>query len=288
MLNAYDEPFADSSAIPTMLVAKLARQEVKMTLSGDGGDELFHGYGFYNWANRLNHPLIQLLKTPIAAGLKLGNNRMKRASSLFTFPKNHLKTHIFSQEQYYFSEAELQNLLGEKYAALPSELNHEKALARNLLPAEQQSLFDINYYLKDDLLTKVDIATMKFGLENRVPLLDYRLVEFALNLSPDLKIKNGEQKYLLKQLLYQYVPKQLFDRPKQGFSIPLATWLKGDLNYLIHEHLNQKNIENYAWVKWSEVQKLVLRFNNGETYLYTRVWALIVLHHWLKNSDKNL
>ena len=285
MLSAYDEPFADSSAIPMMLVSKLARQEVKMTLSGDGGDELFHGYGFYNWANRLNNPLIKLLKSPIAMGLNMGNNRMKRASTLFTFPKENLKSHIFSQEQYYFSEAELQNLMGEKYTAIPSELNQSKSLARNLSPSEQQSLFDIKYYLKDDLLTKVDIATMKYGLENRVPLLDYRVVEFALNLSPDLKIKNGEQKYLLKQLLYQYVPKTLFDRPKQGFSIPLASWLKGDLKHLIHEHLNQKNIENFGWVKWSEVQKLVTRFNKGENYLYTRIWALIVLHYWLASHE---
>jgi asparagine synthase (glutamine-hydrolysing) len=125
---------------------------------------------------------------------------------------------------------------------------------------------------------------MKQGLETRVPLLDHNIVEFALNLSPDLKTKNGEQKYILKQLLYQYLPKEIFDRPKQGFSIPLASWLKGDLNYLIKDYLNQTIIEQHDIVNWAGVQTLLNKFYKGEDYLYTRIWALIVLHQWLSNN----
>jgi len=284
MFSSYGEPYADSSAIPTMMVAKLARNEVKMTLSGDGGDELFHGYGFYAWAARLNNPLIKTFRKPLAKVLAVGDHRMKRASNMFTYPKGEMQSHLFSQEQYYFTSAETKALMNTQYSDLPAELNAIITTNRTLTPAEQQSIFDINYYLKDDLLTKVDIATMQQSLETRVPLLDHHIVEFALNLSPELKTKNGEQKYLLKQLLYQYLPKNIFDRPKQGFSIPLASWLKNDLHYLIKDHLNQKVIEYHDIVNWEGVQKLLNRFYQGEDYLYTRIWALIVLHQWLSNN----
>lgn len=281
VLSSYGEPYADSSAIPTMMVAKLSRNEVKMTLSGDGGDELFHGYGFYSWAERLNNPLITAFRKPLAKALSLGDQRMKRASNMFTYPLGEKQSHLFSQEQYYFTSTEIKELMNNHYSELPPELNKLINSSRTLTATEQQSLFDISYYLKDDLLTKVDIATMKQSLETRVPLLDHNVVEFALNLSPELKTKNGEQKYLLKQLLYQYLPKEIFDRPKQGFSIPLASWLKNDLDYLIKDHLNQKVIEQHGVVNWQSVQSLLNKFAQGQDYLYTRVWALIVLHQWL-------
>jgi asparagine synthase (glutamine-hydrolysing) len=195
-----------------------------------------------------------------------------------------MQSHLFSQEQYFFTTTETKELMGTNYSDVSTDLNKSIISDRTLTPAEQQSLFDINYYLKDDLLTKVDIATMHSSLETRVPLLDHNIVEFALNLSPELKTKNGEQKYLLKQLLYQYLPKSIFDRPKQGFSIPLASWLKNDLQYLIHDHLNQKVIEQHNIVNYQSVQQLLNRFQKGENYLYTRVWALIVLHQWLSNN----
>lgn len=283
MFSAYGEPYADSSAIPTLLVSELARKEVKMTLSGDGGDELFHGYGFYNWAQRLNKPLVQTFKKPIASALKQGNNRMKRAAELFSFQKQELKSHIFSQEQYYFSIAEIQDLLVEK-VTLPTFINSEATVSRKLTAAEKQSLFDIQFYLKDELLVKVDVATMQNSLEDRVPLLDSRIVEFALNLDPSLKVKGKNQKYLLKKVLYNYLPASLFDRPKQGFSIPLLQWLKGDLKYLIEDHLNKPSVEAVGLVKWESVQAILSRFNHGETYLYTRIWSLIVLHQWMKSN----
>ena len=284
IVDIYDEPYADSSAIPTMMVSKLARNKVKMTLSGDGGDELFMGYGFYNWANRLNNPLIKLGRLPISKILSMGNNRMKRAALVFDYPANDVQSHIFSQEQYYFSQSEIQNLLKNNSGILP-ELNAEVKSPRTLSAKEKQSFFDMQYYLKDDLLTKVDIATMKHSLETRVPLLDYRIVEFALNLSEDLKFKNGEAKYLLKQVLYQYVPKEFFDRPKQGFSIPLGKWLKKELSYLMEEYLSEEKLKQSEYLNATFVQKLVARFKNGEDYLYTKIWALIVFQDWiLKNK----
>ncbi len=284
MIKFYDEPFGDSSAIPTMLVSKLARQEVTMTLSGDGGDELFHGYGFYNWANRLSKPTVKAGRKIIGKALSFGDNRMKRASNLFSYPKGQLKSHIFSQEQYYFTQEEIKNLLIEK-SEYPLFMDEIPPLKRMLTPKEEQSLFDINYYLRDDLLTKVDIASMKYSLETRVPILDHRIVEFALNLDENLKIKNGDQKYILKQVLYDYVPKEIFDRPKRGFSIPLQKWLETDLIYLIDNNLNKENIESAGVIRYENVSDLLRRFNSGEGYLFTRIWSLVVLHEWLRENE---
>ena len=283
LIQHYDEPFGDPGSIPTMLVSQLAKKHVSMTLSGDGGDEVFHGYGFYNWANRLSNPLVKPLRKSIGGILNLGNNRLKRASNLFNYPTKNFKSHIFSQEQYFFSLEEIDNILiqpGEH----PDYIDFDEELKRKLSPKEKQSLFDIKYYLRDDLLNKVDIASMKYSLETRVPLLDHRIIEFGINLDENLKIKNGSQKYLLKQVLYDYIPESYFNRPKKGFNIPLQSWLETDLNYLITNNLNQQNIESAGLVKFPMIEKLLKRFQNGEGYLFTRIWGLIILHEWYKKN----
>jgi len=284
ILPQFDEPFADSSAIPTMLVSKLARQEVTMTLSGDGGDELFHGYGAYGWANRLENPLLQLLRAPVGSMLALGNDRQRRVAKLLQANVGGTPaSHIFSQEQYLFSMRETSDLLRDETDTPQLLLDHqalENGLERKLTPSERQAFFDMKFYLKDDLLVKVDRATMRYGLETRVPLLDHTVVEFALNLHPSLKMKDRTAKYLLKQVLYDHVPKSLFDRPKWGFSIPLSEWLRGELAFLIDGQLNAHTIESAGLVRWSVVQKLVKDFRSGQHHLYNRVWLLIVLHLW--------
>ena len=137
------------------------------------------------------------------------------------------------------------------------------------------------YYLPDDLLVKVDRASMRHSLESRVPLLDYRIVEFAVNLHKPLKINNGEAKYLLKQVLYDYLPQELFNRPKWGFSVPLCNWLRTDLQYLTEKYLSRDVVEQAQMVRYTEVQRLLKRFYVQKVdYLYNRVWALICLHQW--------
>jgi len=277
--NAYDEPYADSSGFPTMLVSKLAKKHVSVILSGDGGDELFHGYGMYQWANRLNNSLIKSLRKPISLGLSMLNNKYKRAATLFQYKNyNRIKSHIFSQEQYFFSERELDNILVNKQIISINETINSN---RKLSPSEQQSIFDIKHYLKDDLLVKVDRASMQWALEVRVPILDHRVVEFAINMHQNLKIKNGEQKYLLKQLLYDYVPKELFDRPKWGFSIPLEKWLKNELAYLLEKYTSQEIIEKYNIVNYQSVENLKKRYFSGQLFLYNRLWLIMILHKYL-------
>ncbi|RDC64109.1 asparagine synthase (glutamine-hydrolyzing) [Adhaeribacter pallidiroseus] len=285
LTGIYDEPFADSSAIPTLLVSELARKKVTMILSGDGGDELFMGYGMYQWADRLANPFVRTFRKPIAAFLPVLGNRFERAAHVFQYSEiKRLKSHIFSQEQYLFSEAEIDKLLTPAFRSKPIIQENWNYKSRRLTPKEEQAFFDMCYYLQDDLLVKVDRATMRHSLEARVPLLDYRIVEFALNLSPDLKVKGGITKYLLKQVLYDFLPKELFNRPKWGFSIPLSTWLQKDLKYLIEDYLSEKIINTYEVVSYSEVKILKECFLQGKDYLYNRVWLLIVLHKWLVNN----
>lgn len=285
-MQVYDEPFTDSSAFPTMVVSKLARQHVTVTLSGDGGDELFGGYGSYLWAQKFEKPHYNLAAPLVYAATRFLNSRYQRAGLLFQkHPKGHKQSHIFSQSQYFFSEQELKELLIDSdfnFAAL----NHTYT-GRSLNAFEQMTFGDMENYLKDDLLVKVDRASMQYSLETRVPLLDYRVVEFALNLSPSLKIApDGTMKYLLKEVLYKYVPKPLLDRPKWGFSIPLVKWMKTDLKWMIDKYCSKEIIEATGVVNYSAVKKILDKYNSGVAdHLYTRIWTLIVLH-WFFDEHK--
>lgn len=286
LLPAYDEPFADTSAFPTMMVSRLARQHVTVTLSGDGGDELFHGYGMYQWAKRLSNPVIPLIKGPLYTVSKILGNRFRRAGTLFDYrDEQHIHTHIFSQEQYFFREKELDQLLKNPSYDF-SGINRLPGFAKKMSAAEKQSFWDFNHYLKDDLLVKVDRASMQFSLESRVPLLDKRLVEFAFNLDESLKIKGGAMKYLLKEVLYDYVPRSVFDRPKWGFSIPLSRWLKTDLKYLLDKYTDERVVEKYNLVDAAVVSRLKKDYFGGADYLYNRLWLITVLHWWLEENAK--
>lgn len=284
MIDAYDEPFADSSAIPTMLVSKLARKHVTMTLSGDGGDELFIGYGSYTWAKRMSNPVIRMLRKPIGSLLeKHPSSRIKRISNHFKFADSaKLRSHIFSQEIYYYSRAEIANLLKNPVAYSFDEARYDASLARKLSPREQQALFDVRHYLKDDLLCKVDRATMQFSLETRVPLLDYRIVEFALNLDESLKIHNGTSKYLLRQVLNKYVPANLFARPKWGFSIPLDRWMQKELSFLIDRYTSADKCCEFGLINFTQLKPYIDAYRSGTTYYYNRIWQVIVLHRLLE------
>ncbi|MGB0885185.1 MAG: asparagine synthase (glutamine-hydrolyzing) [Chitinophagales bacterium] len=284
ILKAYDEPFADSSAIPTMLVSKLARQHVTMTLSGDGGDEQFLGYGMYNWAKRLNNPLIKLFGKPLRYAFSKSNQRHKRASDMFGYTEDAtLPSHIFSVEQYFFTDNDLKNILNPD-SIFALDLNETEGKDLGLNAQENQAFFDINHYLKDDLLVKVDRASMQYSLETRVPLLDHRVLEYSVNLSSDLKIKNGESKYLLKQVLYDYVPKKYFDRPKWGFSIPIRFWLQNELKYLPDKYLSENVLAKYGIFNIAQVKEIERRYFAGEDYLFNKIWAIILLNQWLENN----
>jgi asparagine synthase (glutamine-hydrolysing) len=260
------EPFADSSVFPTMAVSRFAAEHVKMVLSGDGGDELFMGYGAYTWADRMEKhwPYRGLM----AKGLRMtGKARNKRAANVFGAPsKAELAAHIFSQEQNLFSKKEIEKMTSKAHTdpyQMPQDLN------RSLTPAEAQSFFDLTNYLKDDLLVKVDRASMRYSLEARVPFLDHRMVEYALNIDPALKRKNGESKYPIKKIMERYYPNDLIYRKKWGFSIPLEKWMQDEGAMSVHPSF-QKSYE-----------VLEAKYRSGDGYLYNRLYALKVLSRYI-------
>ena len=287
LCGIYDEPYADSSAIPTLLVSEFARKYVKVVLSGDGGDELFMGYGMYRWARRLSRPLTATA-AKLLSGIfqRYGNERMQRGFKVFDTPSRAiLRSHIFSQEQYLFSRKEIAAL-----SRLPAEfiLLKERFCAANrrLAPEEEQALFDMHYYLPDDLLVKTDRAGMHYSLEIREPLLDFRIVQFALNLDLSLKYQSGITKYLLKQVLYELVPAPIFERPKRGFAVPMAKWLQGELRSRTEAYLDKNLTEELGILNPAYIHDLLKSFYGGKKHLYNRIWAAMVLQEWLvKNRD---
>jgi asparagine synthase (glutamine-hydrolysing) len=284
IVDFYDEPFAVPSVIPTMILSEQTKQNVTVALSGDGGDELFMGYGYYNWHTRIEKLKKVGGKFGVKAAsqlLKASNNRGKRAGRVMDIPDfGNSWQHIWSQEQYMFTEKEIAQLFSEPYKHVSTHENWKKIDSLGLQPFEKIGLFDIENYLANDLLHKVDIASMSAGLELRVPFLDHNLVEFALNLPIEHKIKEGEQKYLVKKLLEDYLPKDLIYRKKWGFPAPVGHWMQSDLAYLIENYLGKKMIDKVGLFNYSFIENLVKEFKQGTFHHYKRIWALIVFNMW--------
>lgn len=284
-IKHFDEPFTDTSAIPTMLISRLARKKVKVVLTGDGGDELFLGYGAYDWSRRLSQFTLPSAKRGLQLLLAHShNNRLQRIAHMFEpVPEAQLRSHIFSQEQYLFSESELRS--GLKTPADPFAYFDPSVKAN---AEERQAIFDLKYYLPDDLLVKVDRASMYYGLECRCPFLDHDVVEFALGIDKKMKKKGGERKWILKKLLEEYLPAELVYHKKWGFGIPLGEWLSRDLKYIIDQNLSVQTVEEVGIFKQDFVAKTVSTFLSGRTHMYNRVWALVVIHKWIMDHRTSL
>lgn len=275
----YDEPYADSSSIPTLLISELSRKSVSVALSGDGGDEWFMGYGVYQWAARRMNPAIfmagrvlgQLPEIVLEGKLAKLKNMMATNSTLD-------QAHLFSMEHGFFTVEEardwLLNIDSEPFL-FPS------FQPRYATPEENQALFDRCYYLPDDLLKKVDRASMRHSLEVRVPMLDEEVQRAAGAIPLQFKIREGKRKFVLQEVLRTYLPDYQFSRPKRGFSIPLHQWLRTDLLYLVEQWLNEEEVIKAGVVRPNKVAELVLRFKSGATHLYAKVWLLIVLHQFM-------
>jgi asparagine synthase (glutamine-hydrolysing) len=218
-------------------------------------------------------------KNIIRQGLKsTKKNNLIRASEYFNYSiKSDLNKHIFSVDQYFFSERECKHFFDLK---LKHPVEYQWSLKRPMSAVEQQAFFDLKLYLPDDLLTKVDRVTMANGIEARVPLLDHNIVSFAVNLDTSLKINGKDQKWLLKQVLFEYVPEKLFDRPKWGFGIPLQQWLSEDLRFLLDDYVNKKVLAQCDFYNVDEILKLKERFLNGEAHLFNKLWLVICFNMW--------
>lgn len=276
----YDEPYADPSAIPSMLLAKHTRkQQVTVALSGDGGDEAFIGYPRYTGINKVNK--IYAIPYPIRnIGTSLltmiPNHKMKlRAKALNYKDINYLymRSHLGINLSYIDSDLDFTDLPQKKYI----EHNH-----KNLF--ERVSDFDIKTYLNWDINTKVDRATMAFALEARAPLLDHRVIELANSLPTEFKVKGSNQKRILKDVLYDFVPKTIFDRPKAGFTMPFSEWFKTDLKDFVFGELSNDNLKLIPCINPEIVKIMINQHMSGTWNRYRIIWKLLVLKQWL---DKN-
>jgi asparagine synthase (glutamine-hydrolysing) len=284
----YDEPFADSSQLPTSLISKYSKKSVSVILSGDGGDELFGGY------NRYTEPLKRAHSHDFKSKLiKIMNNfsdsNLEKIEKLFLVPNIKKKVRAYKKEDlgktYIALSTMFQNLhdiLKAEYVDNISNFDQFNDAIKNYF--EKFMYFDTMHYLPDDILTKVDRASMHYSLEVRVPLLDHRIVEFAWSLPCEYKLNINKQKIILRELLEKKIPKKLVSKKKIGFGIPIDDWLRTILlnkcNYFLDkERLEKFGIFNYEFVKELWDNHKDEKFNYGY-----KLWNIIMFQKWL---DKN-
>lgn len=298
----YDEPFADASQIPTFLVSQLARQHVTVSLSGDGGDELFTGYDRYFWAQTLWR---RVGWTPI---------RLQRLTAkALTVLSPQMWDSLFQFLDPVLAEGLRQRRRGEKLhklaellpVALPESIyltlmSHWKDPAAMVLDADEPStaftnwhqwvrlpkftqrmmLLDLITYLPDDILTKVDRASMGVSLEARVPLLDHRVVAFAWRLPLSMKLRHGQGKWLLRQVLYRYVPKELIERPKMGFGVPIDAWLRGPLRDWAEALLDEKRLREEGFFSPEPIRLKWVEHLSGRRNWQYQLWSVLMFQAW--------
>jgi len=305
--NLYDEPFSDSSQIPTYLVAQLARQHVTVSLSGDGGDELFAGYNRYFWGRNIWQKIgwmpnttrqflakvITLLPPHTWENifLKLGPVLPKKIKQRNPGDKLHKLAEVLAvnspEGMYHNLVSHWKNPAEVVIGAFepPTVLTDRNCWA-NLQDFTQQMMYlDMVTYLPDDILTKVDRASMGVSLEARVPILDHRVVEFACQLPLTMKI-NGQGKWLLRQVLYRYVPKKLIERPKMGFGVPIDHWLRGPLREWAEELLNENRIKQEGYFNPEPIRKLWQEHLSGERNWQYYLWDILMFQAWLEKEKQ--
>jgi asparagine synthase (glutamine-hydrolysing) len=302
LASIYDEPFADSSQIPMLLVSQLARRHVTVALSGDGGDELFAGYNRYLLAERAWNSISRLpltlrkalstavlstspstidaLAVPVLKLFRHGNKYGNVGDKLHKFARTvlpALSTYGMYRSLVSQWEDPASVVIG---AEEPRTLVDEQNFASELSTVERMSLLDQLTYLPDDILTKVDRAAMSLSLETRVPLLDHRIVEFAWSLPMQQKFRDGKGKWLLRELLYKYVPKALIERPKQGFAIPLEHWLRGPLRAWAEELLSRESLQSAGFFDVAIVRMKWEQHLSGRHNWQHQMWNVLMFQAW--------
>ena len=303
----YDEPFGDNSPIPTYLVSKLARKDVTVALSADGGDEVFFGYKrylkgvyFYDRVNRYPSYIRNVIQKTIS---NLSPDRVEyfyryikyllpeirgiwdkytNWRDMFEEGINRNLKNIYKITRTKWKEDNIAELINDPFYMPFTDdvLDDSFSKLDNHDYISQMLAADFKTYLCDDILTKVDRATMSVSVEGREPMLDHRLLELAARIPSSLKYKNGETKYILKKILVKYLPRELFDRPKRGFTSPVYYWLKGDLAPLVKHYLGEEKIKKDGIFDPKVTTFWVDKFLKGHSVTAERIWYLLMFQMW--------
>lgn len=297
--NIYDEPFADVSQISTFLVSQLAKQHVTVALSGDGGDELFAGYNRYIFVSRfwkqLHYFPLSLRKFAASAITKINSDNWDRL-----FAKLPLSLQVATPGQKMYKIASVlaspsllalhsqlvsqwvnpQQALTPRFRSQQTLLQQQLADVNSWPEAAQQMAWDTQTYMVDDILTKVDRASMRVGLEARVPLLDHHVVELAWQIPLSMKLRDGNGKWLLRQLLYQYVPKELVERPKMGFGVPIDNWLRGSLRTWADDYFAENRMRAEDHFDVHTITQTWVQHCNSATNRGGQLWTVLMFQLW--------
>lgn len=304
--DIYSEPFSDSSQIPTFLVSKLAAQHVKVALSGDGGDELFGGYNRYlmaqdiwrksrkipeparklvskilltippsKWDDIFTH-LLPILPKPLR--IQVVGDKVHKLASVLGLENNYeyyrtITSHWQQPDQIVIGAYE-PSTLASTYNAWPKTDSFEHTMMA----------IDAQTYMTDDILVKVDRAAMANSLETRVPFLDHRIVELAWKMPLEYKIRNGEGKWLLRQVLYRHIPKELIERPKMGFGIPLDNWLRTSLRDWAEDLLDENILNQQGYFHPEPIRKMWLEHLSGKYNHQTQLWDILMFQAWIESQ----
>lgn len=297
----FDEPFGDSSQIPTYLVSKFAKQHVSVSLSGDGGDELFGGYNRYLWASRIWKVLQRIpcsLQNSLAYCVHaISPSMWDIAFSTFRpiLPTS-LKSNYAGDKIHKFADLLGVERPGHLYQKLISHWKSPSALllgweeiekANNgtdmeLSEIENMMYLDLKTYLPEDILTKVDRSAMAVSLETRMPLLDHRIVELSASMPLSLKVRDGQGKWLLRKLLNKYVPKELIDRPKRGFAVPIDVWLRGPLREWAEGLINEDRLRREGLFNSQTIKKIWHEHLSGKRNWQAKLWDILMFQSWIE------
>ncbi len=306
LVEACDEPFADPSQVPTLLLCELAQKDVTVALSGDGGDELFFGYGRYFSTLRLWR---RLKLVPRFLRLCLSQMIDKLPNSILTFflslvPVRFLPDHSLDRLLKFRQLLEATDFDSFYETCIFLQSNHPDSIVigtnetescfklagqqvENYSIPNKMMFTDISIYLPDNILTKVDRASMSVSLETRVPLLDHRIAEFAWKLPFSEKYRDGQGKHILRKILYKYVPREIIDRPKKGFGMPIEEWLTGPLSEWVDEIIGGPELVDQGYLNAELVRKMWLEHVTGARRWHAQIWRVLIFQLWLKSQTKN-
>ena len=288
--DIYDEPFADNSTVPTVLVSKLAREKVKVALSADGGDEIFGGYNKFNQSKAFNESVPGFVQGIISGAMSYINpNKIPYFNKQYNFSTRYEKMKLIWKDQdpimamkyisQYITESKARIILKDSFINYHTFFEDGSLLKTT---DTYNKLFAIDYktFLSDNNLVKVDRSTMSVGLEGREPMLDHRLIEYVSTLPSEFKIKNGVNKWLLKEIVHRYVPKEIMERPKRPFIAPLMIWFKDSLQEQLRYYLSEENLNKTGLFNAAPIVAFRDAYLRGENVNYQKLWHILIFQLW--------